>query len=180
MSCNNCNCHSGTKCNNLNCGCADTSASMPCTYTDCSRGDAEKCDDIQCAQCVSYCSNTFTTTVGTNPFTITKGERLDRILQRIALFLSDPNCILGAPQLIYITETTTNSITVGWSGVPPLSTVSVEYRVQGAAGWQQAVTGLTTSTTEHIITNLVSNTIYDVRVVNGTCSSVVILAETTV
>ena len=179
MSCNNCNCNSGTKCSNVHCGCADTSVPMPCVYNDCIRGkDAEQCEDIQCAACVSYCSNTFSTPVGNEIFTISTGERLDRILQRIALFMSNPSCITTAPQLVYIETTTNNSVTVGWSGVPNGATVSVEYRVPGAAGYQTAVTGLNTSVTQHEITNLLSNQVYEIRIVNGTCSSVIITAET--
>ena len=92
MACNNCN-NTSTKCDNLSCGCADTSQTMPCVYNDCSVKGAEQCEDIQCASCVSYCKDTFEASLGQNILQIANGERLDRILQRIVLFMSDANCI---------------------------------------------------------------------------------------
>ena len=52
-----CNC---TKCSQ-NCGCADTALTNACTYTDCSVG-SERCSDVQCAECVSYCGTSFQNT----------------------------------------------------------------------------------------------------------------------
>ena len=49
-----CNC---TKCSSQ-CGCADTALTNACTYTDCSVG-SERCSDVQCAECVSYCGTSF-------------------------------------------------------------------------------------------------------------------------
>ena len=49
-----CNC---TKCSST-CSCSDTALTNACTYTDCSVG-SERCDDIQCAECVSYCGTSF-------------------------------------------------------------------------------------------------------------------------
>ena len=72
-----CNC---TKCSQ-SCGCADTALTNACTYTDCSVG-SERCDDIQCAECVSYCGTSFQIGVATKRITITKGERLDSIIQK--------------------------------------------------------------------------------------------------
>ena len=180
MSCNNCNCNSGTKCSNVHCGCADMSMPMPCVYDDCQDPNAEKCEDIQCAQCVPYCYDSFSVPVGSNTFSIQAGERLDKILQRIALFYSDPSCITSAPQLVYVVSTTVNSVKIAWSGVPTGATVDVEYRAFGQSGFITAATSLGTSTTEHTITNLNSNTSYEIRIVNGTCSSVLVLATTTI
>ena len=49
-----CNCSN----NSSNCGCSDVALTNPCSYTDCSVG-SERCEDIQCASCVSYCGTSF-------------------------------------------------------------------------------------------------------------------------
>ena len=179
MACNNCN-NTSTKCDNLSCGCADTSQTMPCVYNDCSVKGAEQCEDIQCASCVSYCKDTFEASLGQNILQIANGERLDRILQRIVLFMSDANCITTAPQLVSLGVTTSTTIIVEWSGVPSGSTVSVEYKLPSSGGWTQAATGLTSSTVAHTITNLTAGTTYQFRVVNGSCSSVIVTGTTAI
>ena len=177
MATTSCNCGQAN-CTNLACGCADTSQTTPCQYNDCRATGAESCEDIQCAACVSYCGDSFSMQIGSNTFRITNGERLDKILQRVALWLNDPSCITNSPQLVYIVSVTNNSIKLGWSGVPASSSISVEYKLPGSSGWSTAVTGLGSSTTEHTITNLTSNSTYELRLKNGTCYSVTVTGNT--
>jgi len=177
MACNNCN-NTSTDCNHLACGCADTSQTMPCTYTDCRKGGAESCDEIMCAACISYCHTTFEASFGNDILQIAKGERLDRILQRLVIFMTNSACVSTAPQVVSLGTITANSIVVEWSGVPAGSTVDVEFKIPTSGGWTTAVSGLTDSTTSHEITNLTANTAYQFRVVNGSCSSVVLTGST--
>ena len=50
-----CNC---SNCNTDPCGCQDHGLTTPCTYTNCATGN-ERCDDVQCTECVSYCGTSF-------------------------------------------------------------------------------------------------------------------------
>ena len=77
-----CNC---TKCSEK-CSCSDTALTNPCTYTDCSVG-SERCDDVQCAACVSYCGTSFQIGPTGQKIVITSGERLDSIIQKFAMIL---------------------------------------------------------------------------------------------
>ena len=112
-----CNC---SKCSSR-CGCADTALTNPCTYTDCSVG-SERCDDVQCAECVSYCGTSFQ--IG-NPGTllqINKGERLDSIIQKFAMILSNglgactSNDVQHDPFNVYAGVITSSTVSVLWNG----------------------------------------------------------------
>ena len=47
------------------CACQDHGLTTPCSYSDCTReASTETCEDIQCAECVSYCQETFSVTQG--------------------------------------------------------------------------------------------------------------------
>ena len=177
MACNNCN-NTSSDCNNLACGCADTSQEMPCVYEDCRVKGAEQCEDIQCAACVSYCADTFEASLGGNILQIANGERLDRILQRLVLFMTNASCVATAPQLVSLGANTSTTMIVEWSGVPTGSTVDVEYKLPSSGGWTTAVSGLTSSTVAHTITNLTAGTTYQFRVINGSCSSVILTGTT--
>jgi len=177
MACNNCN-NTSTDCNHLACGCADTSQTMPCTYTDCRKDGAESCDEVMCAACISYCAATFEASLGGEILQIAQGERLDRILQRIVLFMTNASCVATAPQLVSLGDITTTSVEVEWSGVPSTATVDVQYKIPTSGGWTTAASGLASSTTSHIITNLTANSAYQFRVVNGSCSSVILTGST--
>ena len=76
MSCTNCN-------NSSPCGCKDTALTTPCGYTQCGIGN-ERCDDVQCAECVSYCGTSFQVTTPEGVLKIDSGERLDQIIQKFS------------------------------------------------------------------------------------------------
>ena len=167
MACNNCNNNTETECNNLACGCADTSQTMPCVYNDCREKGAEQCEEIMCAACVSYCADTFEASLGNTILQIANGERLDRILQRMVLFMTNAPCVDSAPQLVSLGAITSTTIVVEWSGVPANATVNVEYKLPQSGGWTTAASNLNTSTTSHEVTGLVANKIYQIRVKNN-------------
>jgi len=75
---------------NVPCGCDDvglTTPSVPCTTGTPECPTPDPCPETFCAGCVVYCGDSILD-VG-----ITKGDRLDVILQRISLFLTNPGCI---------------------------------------------------------------------------------------
>jgi hypothetical protein len=49
---------------------------------------SERCADVQCAECVSYCGTTFEISDGLNTLRIESGERFDSIVQKFALILT--------------------------------------------------------------------------------------------
>lgn len=103
----NCNCN---KCNpTRNCGCADSPDRTPCTYSDCSVG-SERCSDVQCTECVSYCGTTFQVGTAGSIVKIETGERLDSIIQKMALMMSQgiggctSDDLHHAPYNVYATQ----------------------------------------------------------------------------
>lgn len=180
-------------CNNDNkpCGCKDHGLTTPCGYTECSVGN-ERCDDIQCAECVSYCGTSFQIGGPSSQIVITSGERLDSIIQKFALLISEGVTVCTsndghhAPYNLYATLIDTNKLTVVWNNTSSLSTgFNIFYDIVGAGstGWTQANTTLLVPTeTSFEITNLTPTTDYKIKVVStsasGQCNSVELLITT--
>lgn len=181
-----CNC---SKCSSK-CSCADTALTNPCTYTDCSVG-SERCVDIQCAACVSYCGTSFQIGDTGSQIVIKSGERLDSIIQKFAMILANG---LGActsddvqhdPYNVYAGVITSSSVNVIWDGVWSSSTgINIYYDTQVApTGWVLAnSTPIVTTTSNYTITNLVASTAYKVKVVDAgnsaACKPIEILFST--
>ena len=183
----NCNC---TKCSpSKPCGCNDTALTNPCTYTDCSIG-SERCSDIQCAECVSYCGTTFQIGGLTEVIRIEKGERLDSIIQKFALMLSQgvgactANDVNHAPYNVYATTITNSSITVVWNGESAVSAGINVYYDDGVTGYLLAnavpiALGVNTFT----IPLLTPSTDYTIKLTSidglgGSCDSVELIVST--
>jgi hypothetical protein len=182
MSCNNCN-NTNVDCNNLACGCADSALTNPCDYTDCKKDNGETCDELICTNCVSYCNTTFQSTIGgggSNVFKVFKGERLDRILQKLVIYITNQTCIINSPQLVTLGQIMNTSVVVQWSGLPVTAVVDVQYKLESAALWITAATALPTTVTDYTITSLLPNTTYNFRVLNGGCASVILSDTTTI
>ena len=174
------------KCNNCDpqaaCGCTDSSLTTPCTYTDCSVG-SERCADIQCAECVSYCGTTFEVQQeGGDPIIrIETGQRLDSIIQQLTLILAKGlgACTASnfhhAPYNVFATNITKNSAIIQWGDV---STLSNTYTIKNAT------TGSVLGTAaigdrSFTLTGLTVSTNYKIKVTSATiggatCDSVVI------
>ena len=181
-----CNC---TKCSEK-CSCADTALTNPCTYTDCSVG-SERCEDVQCAACVSYCGTSFQIGENGEKIVITSGERLDSIIQKFAMILSNG---LGActssdlqhdPYNVYAGTITSDSAEVLWNGVWSSSTgINVYLDTQIApGGWVlQNSTPIATTISNYKITNLTASTAYKVKVQDAgnsaSCKPIEILFST--
>lgn len=181
-----CNC---SKCSG-SCGCADTALTNPCTYTDCSVG-SERCDDIQCAECVSYCGTSFQIGAPGTLLQISKGERLDSIIQKFAMILSNglgvctSNDLQHDPFNVYAGVITKNTASIVWNGIWSGSTgVNIYYNTQIAPGaWVLANPApIVTTTFDFTITNLIASTAYKVKVVDvgnsGSCKPIEILFTT--
>ena len=92
-----CNCNS-SNCKSTPCACKDTGLKTPCAYTECV-GATEKCAECICMECITHCEDTFqVTNAAGDIFTAAKGERLTAILQRIALYMAAPACVIHAIQ----------------------------------------------------------------------------------
>ena len=180
-----CNC---TKCS-TKCSCSDTALTNPCTYTDCSVG-SERCDDIQCAECVSYCGTSFKIGDPSALLQITKGERLDSIIQKFSMILANglgvctSNDLQHDPYNVFTGLITSGTANVLWNGTWGSSTgVNVYYDTQIApTGWTLAnATPIATTIFNYTITNLNASTAYKVKVVdvgNSGCKPIEILFST--
>ena len=181
-----CNC---TKCSST-CSCSDTALTNACTYTDCSVG-SERCDDIQCAECVSYCGTSFQIGDTAAMLTILKGERLDSIIQKFSMILANG---LGActstdeqhdPYNVYTGVITSSTASIIWDGTTSASTgINVYYNTQvSPTSWVLANTApIATTINDFTITNLTANTAYKVKVEElantETCKVIEILFST--
>ena len=181
-----CNC---TKCDQK-CGCGDTALTNPCTYTDCSVG-SERCSDIQCAECVSYCGSSFQIGDANARITITTGERLDSIIQKYAMILSNglgactSTDVVHDPYNVYGGVITSSTINVLWDGIYSSSTgfnVYVDTQI-APAGWVlQNTTPIVTTINNYTITNLIASTGYKIKVqdagIGAGCKPIEILVST--
>lgn len=166
-----CNC-SNISYNNGKCDCNDQALTNPCTYTDCSVG-SERCDDIQCAACVSYCGTSFQIGDVGAQIVINSGERLDSIIQKFAMILSNG---LGActsddlqhdPYNVFAGTITSSTVEVLWNGVWSSSNgINVYVDTQIApTGWVlQNNQPIVTTVNNFQITNLQASTAYKIKV----------------
>jgi hypothetical protein len=166
-------CH---KCKSSPCACADHGLTTPCTYDDCGPV-AEPCEEITCAECVSYCGPTFRVTDPLDPtdvlFEVITGDRLDKILQTIALYMIDPACADPDQQhavwYVNVNNITNNSVTVSWSGVSAQSLGLMVYWSVTTGVWVAGnLTGpLPAADGSFTITGLNPNTVYQFKVESG-------------
>lgn len=168
-----CNC---SNCNTDPCGCQDHGLTTPCTYTNCATGN-ERCDDVQCTECVSYCGTSFQVKdVSENVLKIVTGERLDQIIQKFALMIANgfgagnADNVHHAPYNLYAEAITDTSITVVWNGISIGLTGDMELDIYVDSGGGYGVSPVNTNTinpnaqTKFVITNLTPNTEHKIKV----------------
>ena len=175
-----CNC---SNCNTDPCGCQDHGLTTPCTYTNCATGN-ERCDDVQCTECVSYCGTSFQIRVSnTNSphpdqgdvLKVVTGERVDQIIQKFALMIangfgynngtakSNSDNLNHAPYNVYAEAITSNSITVVWDGISN-DTDYFDVVVDNAVVNTSGVTPVQNAKTKFVVSNLNPNTEYIIKV----------------
>ena len=167
-------------CNSNNdCGCQDSSIPTPCTYTDCSVGN-ERCAEIQCAECVSYCGTTFQVETGEGSFKVEKGERLDSIIQRLVFATVNgfPGCSASnlhhAPYNLYATNITNTTVDVVWDRESSETAgIDVQYdTLISPSGWVTANTvPVAPGVFTYNVSNLAPDTNYKIRLVSTVCSN---------
>lgn len=185
-------CHC-SKCNPFKpCGCDDTALHSPCVYTDCGVG-SERCDDIQCAECVSYCGTAFRIQSGNDIFQISTGDRFDMILQKLSLILingfgtCNADNVHHAPYNVYAKNITNTGVVILWNNESTFTTgISVYYNtVVNPGPWVLANnTPVAPTVLKYDLKNLTPNTDYKIKLVslyqNTPCDSVEILIKTLV
>jgi hypothetical protein len=183
-----CNCN---KCKpTKNCGCTDTGIVTPCTYTDCSTG-SERCADVQCTECVSYCGTSFQVGSTGTLIKIETGERLDSIIQKFALMLSQgvgactADNLHHAPYNFYATAITKTTATLLWNGESTLTVgISVYYDTITPTGWVLAnAVAVAPGVLKYELTGLAPTKNYKIKLIStdagvATCDSVEILVDT--
>lgn len=176
------------KCNKCDpqkaCGCTDTALTTPCSYTDCSVG-SERCADVQCAECVSYCGTSFEIGGSGTIIRIQSGDRLDSIIQKLALIASQglgactSDDLHHAPYNVFATSITSNSAIIQWNSV---SSLSQTLTVFNATTNTAISSGLTPTTLSYTMTGLSPSTSYKVKIRSNDgsadCDSVVIFFDT--
>lgn len=178
------------ECNKCNpakpCGCSDPAITNPCTYTDCSVGN-ERCVDLQCTECVSYCGTSFQIGTAGQILKVETGERLDSIIQKMALMISagigpcTSDDLHHAPYNLYATSITNSGFTIIWNG-ESTATTQIEVFVDPGTGYVSAGTALPT-VLQLAVTGLVAATNYKVKLTStdataATCDSVELLVTT--
>jgi hypothetical protein len=126
------------------------------------------CAECLCAECITWCQNTIEVKdASNNIFTIAKGERFSAILQRVALFIKNPNTATSSIQYLYIVNKTSTTVTLGWAGVPASSaSLNVKFKISTAGSYTAAPSGtaISTALATFTVTGLTANTVYKFQV----------------
>lgn len=184
MACNTCNKISAQ------CSCPNNSLTTPCSYTNCSTG-SERCADLTCAECVSYCGTTFEITTGGQTIRVDTGERLDAIVQKLALMISagvgacTANNVHHAPYNVYVENITATSADIVWGGTSSLTDHFDVYlsALTPVSYVQQNTTSIPSTTLTFGVTGLAAATSYRLKVTStdagaATCDSVEVIITT--
>lgn len=151
MSCN---------CNTKPCGCEDTKLTTPLT-TYCK--NQEPCEEALFAECVEYGGNDIV------DIAINSGERLDTILKKLVLYLTnqscfDPTATCQSIKDFEILGITSSEATVYWS-VPgsPAAITAVTLEFSTDPTFATSTTADATGLTEYKIINMLADTDYYLR-----------------
>jgi len=166
-----------TKCNTSNkCGCKDVPFNMPLTYSNnptVCPVDSEKCTEVFDMGCICYQGPDIV------ELNILQGSRLDEVLQKLILAITDPGCATFSNPTacqsainILIENITTTSFQISWDAVTSATGYSVEYKASTSLTWLVRPTVVTLTDT---LVGLTPDTIYDIRINTicalGTCYS---------
>lgn len=177
MSCN--------KCKTQRCGCSDAPINMPNTFSNdpsICPPNSEKCSEVFDMACICYQGDDII------EYDIKKGQRLDEVLQKVLLALSDSGCATfgddtscQSPINLTISNLLSTGFDISWDTVPYATSYVVEYKHAASMTWllNPAVTAPTVTDT---IIGLSPEEIYDIRISAvcpvGSCYSLNIRIET--
>ena len=161
MSCN--------KCKSQRCGCGDTPINMPNSFSNdpsICPPNSESCSEVFDMACICYQGDDII------EYDVKKGDRLDEVLQKILIALSNPGCsdfgddtACQSPINLMVSNLTDTGLTISWDATPLATSYTVEYKNAAIPTW--TLNSAVTSPTD-TITGLSSETVYDIRV-NATC-----------
>lgn len=171
------------KCESKYCGCADKalSVSPPCGQGTAYCPDPEPCPETFSAECIVYTGDTLPA------LGITKGDRLDDIIQRFGLWFLNQACIdpalTSCPAVtgLHTTFIGSGQINLSWSAVTGATNYTIIYSSDNGSTWVQLSPA--SVNTYYSVTNLMSNTTYLFKIVTncgspGTCESLAIEVTT--
>jgi hypothetical protein len=162
------------------CGCNDSAQTTPPPCNEAAPCTGEPCSEVFCQECISYCNDTFSIDLGgASPFTISQGDRLDYILQKLLIQLSGAaNCINTAALALHSTLILEDQIDVEWIG-----SAADQYKVtykDVSTGVSVDSPDLAVGVSSYSIQGLVPASTYEILVTNLTdnCESVTITVKT--
>ena len=175
-----------TKCNNKNrCGCGDTSIDMPNSFSNCPDPclSKETCTEVFDMACICYQGEDII------EYNIQKGDRLDEIMQKILLGLTNNGCATfgdttacQSPINLTIANLTSTTFDISWDTVPSATSYVVEFKDASSSTWLLNPT-VTAPVISDTVIGLVANTVYDIRVnaicATGSCYSLNLRIKTT-
>lgn len=154
-------------CKNKNCGCQDNSISMTTNYNNCPdvcSPLAEPCSELYDMKCICYNGPDI------KELDIKKGDRLEEILQKLILGITNNACAqfqdpLACTSILNLVATNITTTTLGISFEPIVNAITyrVEYKDTTSLTWL-LLTPLVAPTVTASIVGLQPDTVYDIRV----------------
>lgn len=171
------------KCEAKYCGCADKAipVSPPCGQGTAFCPDPEPCPETFSAECIVYTGDSLP------QLGISKGDRLDDIIQRFGLWFLNQVCIdpstatCASVTGLHTTLISTNQVNLSWTAVSNATSYTIVYSNDNGATWNQIVPD--SVNTFFSVTNLLPDTTYLFKVVTncgtpGSCESLEIEVTT--
>ena len=167
------------------CSCQDHGLTTPCSFTNCT---TDPCAEVFCMECVVDCFKwtgerdnekiwTAENATGlnsdiTNEIIVRENSSVREILQRIALYVSDPGGPIASTELavapIYIDNVTSTGVRVNWNNTPSaVQQISIYYAPANQTQWillTQILANVQT-TFSYDVTNLLQNTQYKFKII---------------
>lgn len=155
---------------NASCGCQDQGLTTIPTFScppNVNCPTPEPCSEVWDAACIIYTGPTIL------DLGINTGDRFDEIIQKLILLATNPGCVLPTSTCLAITTLslpviTSSTIQVGWGLSITAINYQVEYKLSTSLSWTLLPLQGPTATS-NIITGLLADTNYDVRV-NAICA----------
>lgn len=177
MACSTC------KCTKKPCGCEDAplTTGSPCAQDTPECPNPNPCAETFSSDCIIFTGDSILDT-GFN-----YGDNLTVLMQKLSIWLTNPNCINPAfscksPVNFRTTNITTTTIKLAWDAVASATLYIVEYKLSTSNTWTLNAPLTPVANPTDTIGGLTSNTTYDIRVSatcpSGTCYSVTIQVKT--